>query len=235
MFSTLLRRNFCTKVLGMELKEVTKHLETFAPASLAGSWDNVGLLIEPSGQKIVKKLILTNDLTEAVMQESLNAQVDMIISYHPPIFRPLKKITSKSWKVRVTSAFSRYFKNFSFTRKESSVCVWRTELRSIHRIRLGMLLTVASMIGFWLLLVSLLVYQCLVWSRFSNLFVVRRTLMLMKIPKTQFGFQNHFSKNFQKVLAFGFSTQQFRIQSRNLPLFQLRGATFCFIKWSGIW
>ena len=105
MFSTLLRRNFCTKVLGMELKEVTKHLETFAPASFAGSWDNVGLLIEPSGEKIVKKLILTNDLTEAVMQESLNAQVDMIISYHPPIFRPLKRITSKSWKVRINSVF----------------------------------------------------------------------------------------------------------------------------------
>ena len=103
MFSSLIRRNFCTKVLGMELKQVTKHLESFAPTSLAGSWDNVGLLIEPSGQKIVKKLILTNDLTEAVMQESLNAQVDMIISYHPPIFRPLKKITSKSWKVKLES------------------------------------------------------------------------------------------------------------------------------------
>ena len=99
MLASIFRRNFCTKVLGMELKEVTKHLESFAPASLAGSWDNVGLLIEPSGQKLVKKMILTNDLTEAVMQESLNAQVDMILSYHPPIFRPLKRITSKNWKV----------------------------------------------------------------------------------------------------------------------------------------
>merc|ERR550532_3957913 len=37
------------------------------------------------------------------MQECLNAQVDMIISYHPPIFRPLKRITSKSWKERIVT------------------------------------------------------------------------------------------------------------------------------------
>ena len=99
MFSPILRRNFCSRILGMDLKVVTKTLENFAPNSYAGSWDNVGLLIEPSEPKIVKKVMLTNDLTEPVMQESLNAQVDLIISYHPPIFRPLKRITSKSWKV----------------------------------------------------------------------------------------------------------------------------------------
>ena len=99
MFSSIFRRNFCTQILGMDLNAVTKTLEKFAPTSYAGSWDNVGLLIEPSGPKVVKKVMLTNDLTEPVMQECLNAQVDMIISYHPPIFRPLKRITSKSWKV----------------------------------------------------------------------------------------------------------------------------------------
>lgn len=100
MFSSIFRRNFCTQILGMDLNAVTKTLEKFAPTSYAGSWDNVGLLIEPSGPKVVKKVMLTNDLTEPVMQECLNAQVDMIISYHPPIFRPLKRITSKSWKVK---------------------------------------------------------------------------------------------------------------------------------------
>jgi putative NIF3 family GTP cyclohydrolase 1 type 2 len=32
----------------MELKEVVKQLNLFAPTSLAEKWDNVGLLIEPS-------------------------------------------------------------------------------------------------------------------------------------------------------------------------------------------
>ena len=88
------------KMKGLELTKIIAKIEQFSPLSLAGSWDNVGLLIEPSGPKVVKKVMLTNDLTEPVMQECLNAQVDMIISYHPPIFRPLKRITSKSWKVK---------------------------------------------------------------------------------------------------------------------------------------
>jgi len=35
----------------MELAKVVGKLEEFAPTSLAGSWDNVGLLIEPMEKK----------------------------------------------------------------------------------------------------------------------------------------------------------------------------------------
>merc|ERR1712019_269176 len=62
---------------GMDLKLIVQKLESFAPKSLAGSWDNVGLLIEPSGEKVVSKIILTNDLTEPVMDESLQVKADM--------------------------------------------------------------------------------------------------------------------------------------------------------------
>ena len=154
MFSSIFRRNFCTQILGMDLNAVTKTLEKFAPTSYAGSWDNVGLLIEPSGPKVVKKVMLTNDLTEPVMQECLNAQVDMIISYHPPIFRPLKRITSKSWKVKNSPNFFTFFLRIYF-RNELLPSAWKTGL---HCIRLTLhltLLRVASMIGFWNLLVRI--------------------------------------------------------------------------------
>ena len=42
----------------MELKQVVSQLQVLAPTSLAESWDNVGLLIEPSTEKIVKASIL---------------------------------------------------------------------------------------------------------------------------------------------------------------------------------
>merc|ERR1740129_2554415 len=35
------------------------------------------------------------------MKEAVDCKADLIISYHPPIFRPLKRLTSKSWKERV--------------------------------------------------------------------------------------------------------------------------------------
>lgn len=47
--------------------------------------------------------MLTNDLTESVMKEVLETNTDMIISYHPPIFSALKRITQKTWKERIVS------------------------------------------------------------------------------------------------------------------------------------
>lgn len=86
---------------GMELKEVLQTLENLAPLSLAESWDNVGLLVEPSKSRLVKTILLTNDLTDAVMEEAEALSSDLIISYHPPLFRPIKRLVQKDWKQRL--------------------------------------------------------------------------------------------------------------------------------------
>lgn len=89
-------------VKGMELREIVRHLEDYAPLPLAESWDNVGLLVEPSmANHLVRSILLTNDLTEAVMDEAIVKNANMILSYHPPIFSPLKTLTRNSWKERV--------------------------------------------------------------------------------------------------------------------------------------
>lgn len=85
----------------MELKEVLEMLEQLAPLSLAESWDNVGLLVEPSKPRPTKTILLTNDLTDAVMQEAETMNCDLIISYHPPLFRPIKRLVQKDWKQRL--------------------------------------------------------------------------------------------------------------------------------------
>ncbi|XP_037379706.1 NIF3-like protein 1 [Talpa occidentalis] len=85
----------------MDLKSLLSSLNDFASLSFAESWDNVGLLVEPSPPHTVNTLFLTNDLTEEVMKEALQKKADLILSYHPPIFRPMKRITWKSWKERL--------------------------------------------------------------------------------------------------------------------------------------
>ncbi|XP_076984733.1 NIF3-like protein 1 [Tamandua tetradactyla] len=85
----------------MELKTLISSLNDFASLSFAESWDNVGLLVEPSPPHTVNTLFLTNDLTEEVMEEALQKKADLILSYHPPVFRPMKRITWKTWKERL--------------------------------------------------------------------------------------------------------------------------------------
>ncbi|CAN2390451.1 May function as a transcriptional corepressor through its interaction with COPS2 [Pristimantis euphronides] len=85
----------------MELAAVVSRLDALAPPALAESWDNVGLLVEPSPPHPVRKMLLTNDLTEAVLQEALEAGADLVLSYHPPIFRALKRVTCGPWKERL--------------------------------------------------------------------------------------------------------------------------------------
>lgn len=90
----------------MDLQTVVSKLEKIAPSTMAEDWDNVGLLVEPSPPHTISHILLTNDLTEAVMDEvkllgDRGRKVGLIVSYHPPIFRPLKRLTQISSKERV--------------------------------------------------------------------------------------------------------------------------------------
>ncbi|OAD59643.1 NIF3-like protein 1 [Eufriesea mexicana] len=88
---------------GIPLSQVVDTLQDFAALSLADSWDNVGLLVEPTEKKLISHILLTNDLTENVMQEALDLKTDMIITYHPLIFAPVKSITTRSWKEKIVA------------------------------------------------------------------------------------------------------------------------------------
>ncbi|XP_048869966.1 NIF3-like protein 1 isoform X2 [Brienomyrus brachyistius] len=92
---------FCHSIqshITMTLADVLGVLEQLAPLSLAEPWDNVGLLVEPSRPRPIQTILLTNDLTIAVMEEAEDMSCDLIISYHPPLFRPFKRLVQKDWK-----------------------------------------------------------------------------------------------------------------------------------------
>ncbi|XP_043528235.1 NIF3-like protein 1 isoform X2 [Frieseomelitta varia] len=110
-YITLEHNTFCTMNTdtklnfgtGVPLKQVVDTMQQFADLSLAASWDNVGLLIEPTETKLISHILLTNDLTESVMQEALDLKTDMIITYHPLIFAPMKSVTTRSWKEKIVA------------------------------------------------------------------------------------------------------------------------------------
>ncbi|KAI9478020.1 MAG: GTP cyclohydrolase 1 type 2/Nif3 [Benjaminiella poitrasii] len=76
-------------------------MRAIAPLELAEtSWDNVGVLVEPPFPSPKQnKVLLTIDLTPQVLAEALaDPKIGTIVSYHPPIFRAMKRLTSDDVK-----------------------------------------------------------------------------------------------------------------------------------------
>jgi dinuclear metal center YbgI/SA1388 family protein len=68
-----------------------EYLERLAPLNAALEWDNSGLLIGER-DKPVERILVALDCTDEVANEA--EDVDLIITHHPLIFRPIKSITS---------------------------------------------------------------------------------------------------------------------------------------------
>ena len=75
----------------LKIQSITDCLEQWAPPSLALSYDNCGLLIGDPNQ-LVKKAIVSLDVTEGVVQEAIDQQANLIIAHHPVIFKGLRSI-----------------------------------------------------------------------------------------------------------------------------------------------
>lgn len=48
----------------------------------------------------IKRVLLTNDLSEEVLNEAVERDAQLIISYHPLIFPHVKTIVADNWKVQ---------------------------------------------------------------------------------------------------------------------------------------
>lgn len=78
----------------MLCKEIIEVIERTYPKQAAMEWDNVGLLVGRT-DKEVKKVLVALDLTDDVLAEAIDSEIDMIVTHHPLIFAPLKKITNE--------------------------------------------------------------------------------------------------------------------------------------------
>jgi dinuclear metal center YbgI/SA1388 family protein len=73
------------------VRSVVEAMERIAPTWAAEEWDNVGLLVGSEAWK-ARRMLLTIDLTPAVLDEAKRGGFDVILAYHPPIFRPIKRM-----------------------------------------------------------------------------------------------------------------------------------------------
>lgn len=71
----------------------------FAPLPLQESYDNAGLQVGLHETE-VKGALLCLDVTEEVIDEAVTSECNLIISHHPLLFKPLKRITGANYVER---------------------------------------------------------------------------------------------------------------------------------------
>lgn len=77
----------------MKIEEFVKCMERIAKPSLAEEWDNVGLMCGNLNDEVTKVLICL-DVTDEVIDIAVREHADMVLSHHPLIFSPIKKVTN---------------------------------------------------------------------------------------------------------------------------------------------
>jgi len=82
----------------MKCKTIIKYLEDWAPKEIAWGKDNVGLQIGTT-EREVKNIMLSLDLDEKVLNEALKKHCNFLITHHPLLFKPLKKIDTFGDKI----------------------------------------------------------------------------------------------------------------------------------------
>ena len=79
------------------VNDIIKVMDGIAPPNLAEPWDNVGLLVGRSSNT-VKKLMVALDVSPEVVEQAVEHKVQMLVTHHPVIFDPIKKMTDRSWQ-----------------------------------------------------------------------------------------------------------------------------------------
>lgn len=79
--------------MAITVEQVLKFLGTIAPMNTAESYDNVGLLVG-SGADEVTGVCTCLDITNEIIDEAAKKNANLIVSHHPVIFDPLKKVAA---------------------------------------------------------------------------------------------------------------------------------------------
>ncbi len=79
----------------MRVEQVARFLDEWAPKFIQWERDNTGLLVGNSGQEVTG-VFLCLDVTGEALEQAQKLRCNLVISHHPLIFFPMKKITPET-------------------------------------------------------------------------------------------------------------------------------------------
>ncbi|MDF1518821.1 MAG: Nif3-like dinuclear metal center hexameric protein, partial [Lutibacter sp.] len=83
----------------MIIKDIAACIEEIAPLNYAEDFDNVGLLVGDFNTEVTG-ILVTLDTLESVVDEAIENNCNLIVSFHPILFSGLKKLTGKNYVER---------------------------------------------------------------------------------------------------------------------------------------
>lgn len=87
----------------MTVGEIHAFLQSRAPFETAEPYDNAGLLVG-SAEMRADRILVTLDITPAAVQAAVDRGAGLIISHHPVIFHPLRRLPADSIPFRLAGA-----------------------------------------------------------------------------------------------------------------------------------
>lgn len=83
----------------MRIQDLIDVLEQYAPPAFQEDFDNAGLLVGDASRECSGALC-TLDATEAVIEEAAALGCNLVVTYHPILFKGLRRITGKTYVER---------------------------------------------------------------------------------------------------------------------------------------
>jgi len=77
------------------VRDVFGYIDSFAPFGAAEKWDNVGLLLGDENAAVTG-IVAALDLTADILNEAASLGANLVVTHHPVIFDPLKRLESGS-------------------------------------------------------------------------------------------------------------------------------------------
>ena len=82
------------------LTQLCQAIEEVFPLRYQEPWDNSGLQVGDENQQ-VSRVLVALEMTEAVLHESIDRQCQAIVTHHPLLFHPLKRLTASTAQERI--------------------------------------------------------------------------------------------------------------------------------------
>jgi dinuclear metal center YbgI/SA1388 family protein len=79
----------------MQIHQIIQVLEQWAPLAYQEDYDNCGLLVGDRSMAC-SGVLISLDVTEAVLEEAISKKANLIVAHHPLIFGGIKQITGKN-------------------------------------------------------------------------------------------------------------------------------------------